>query len=226
MDRNILRLAAYELLYRPDAPVAAVVNEAVELAKKYSTAESGRFVNGVLGALARQPRGETAKRADGRGHGAMPEMSRFEMRPFALPEAETGRKLGGDAEDVWDVPPPRRVSPDGRSVAAWTYEADFAFTLRRDGDLVAYGEIVEDVVEHDVEIQHLLVAPDMRSAGVGKALLSRLCAFLAASRPYPEVWLRVGRDNAPAAACARAVGFEDDPAMSGPRFLWLKKPSY
>ena len=58
VDRNILRLAAYELLYRPDAPVAAVVNEAVELAKKYSTAESGRFVNGVLGALARQPRGE------------------------------------------------------------------------------------------------------------------------------------------------------------------------
>lgn len=61
VDRNILRLAAYELLYRPDAPVAAVVNEAVELAKKYSTSDSGRFVNGVLGALARQPRGESAE---------------------------------------------------------------------------------------------------------------------------------------------------------------------
>ncbi|MDQ2686618.1 MAG: transcription antitermination factor NusB [Armatimonadota bacterium] len=58
VDRNILRMAAYELLYRPDTPVASVVNEAVELAKKYSTAESGRFVNGVLGALAREPRGE------------------------------------------------------------------------------------------------------------------------------------------------------------------------
>ncbi|MBV9850929.1 MAG: transcription antitermination factor NusB [Armatimonadetes bacterium] len=57
VDRNILRLGAYELLFLPDSPVAAVVNEAVELAKKYSTAESGRFVNGVLGALARQPRG-------------------------------------------------------------------------------------------------------------------------------------------------------------------------
>jgi len=57
VDRNLLRLASYELLYRPDAPVAAVINEAIELAKKYSTAESGRFVNGVLGALARQPRG-------------------------------------------------------------------------------------------------------------------------------------------------------------------------
>ncbi len=60
VDRNILRMAGYELLFRPDAPVAAVVNEAVELAKKYSTAESGRFVNGVLGALARQPRGPRA----------------------------------------------------------------------------------------------------------------------------------------------------------------------
>lgn len=59
VDRNILRLTSYEVLYRPDTPVAAVINEAVELAKKYSTAESGRFVNGVLGALARTtPRGQ------------------------------------------------------------------------------------------------------------------------------------------------------------------------
>jgi N utilization substance protein B len=46
-------MTAYEVLYRFDTPVAAVINEAVELAKKYSTAESGRFVNGVLGAVAR-----------------------------------------------------------------------------------------------------------------------------------------------------------------------------
>ncbi len=74
VDRNILRLAAYELLHRPDAPVAVVVNEAVELAKKYSTADSGRFVNGVLGALARQPRGEnlseTGEAAQEEGDGA------------------------------------------------------------------------------------------------------------------------------------------------------------
>jgi N utilization substance protein B len=58
VDRNILRMTAFEILYRQDTPVAAVINEAVELAKKYSTAESGRFVNGVLGALARSvPRG-------------------------------------------------------------------------------------------------------------------------------------------------------------------------
>jgi len=54
VDRNIMRLAAYEILYLPDIPIGASINEAVELAKKYSTAESGRFVNGVLGALAGQ----------------------------------------------------------------------------------------------------------------------------------------------------------------------------
>ena len=59
VDRNILRMTAFEILYRQDTPVAAVINEAVELAKKYSTNESGRFVNGVLGGLARSvPRGE------------------------------------------------------------------------------------------------------------------------------------------------------------------------
>jgi transcription antitermination protein NusB len=52
VDRNILRIAAYEVMFLPDVPAGATINEAVELAKKYSTAESGRFVNGVLGALA------------------------------------------------------------------------------------------------------------------------------------------------------------------------------
>lgn len=53
VDRNVLRLATFELLYRPDVHPSVVVDEAVELAKKYSTAESGRFVNGVLGSLIR-----------------------------------------------------------------------------------------------------------------------------------------------------------------------------
>jgi len=54
VDRNILRLATAEIAFgASDAPAGAVVNEAVELAKKYSTRDSGRFVNGVLGALVR-----------------------------------------------------------------------------------------------------------------------------------------------------------------------------
>jgi N utilization substance protein B len=68
VDRNILRLAAAEILFAAsDAPPGAVVNEAVELAKKYSTGESGRFVNGVLGSLVREveaARGPSGARPD------------------------------------------------------------------------------------------------------------------------------------------------------------------
>jgi transcription antitermination protein NusB len=51
VDRNILRLAAFELMYS-DISAAIVINEAVDLAKEYSTAGSGKFVNGVLDSLA------------------------------------------------------------------------------------------------------------------------------------------------------------------------------
>lgn len=53
VDRNVLRLAACEILLMPDIPHGASVDEAVELAKKFSTEESGKFVNGVLGNLVR-----------------------------------------------------------------------------------------------------------------------------------------------------------------------------
>src|SRR6476646_854560 len=52
IDRNLLRLALYELKDRPDVPVAVVIDEAVELAKRFSTDDSGRFVNGMLSAIA------------------------------------------------------------------------------------------------------------------------------------------------------------------------------
>jgi N utilization substance protein B len=59
VDRNILRMAAGEILFPvTHAPAGAVVNEAVELAKKYSTSDSGKFVNGVLGALVRDREGK------------------------------------------------------------------------------------------------------------------------------------------------------------------------
>ena len=56
IDRNILRLAIYELLVRADVPVAVVINEAVELAKRFSTEESGKYVNGMLSAIAKRVR--------------------------------------------------------------------------------------------------------------------------------------------------------------------------
>ena len=57
LDRAVLRLGTYELLAEADVPVAVVLDEAVELAKQYSTEESGRFVNGVLATLAAELRG-------------------------------------------------------------------------------------------------------------------------------------------------------------------------
>lgn len=51
IDRNVLRLAIYELHYQPDVPYKVVINEAVEIAKRFGGPTSGRFVNGVLGTV-------------------------------------------------------------------------------------------------------------------------------------------------------------------------------
>jgi transcription antitermination protein NusB len=49
VDKNVLRIAAFELLFEPAIPPAVTINEAIEISRKYSTQESGKFVNGVLG---------------------------------------------------------------------------------------------------------------------------------------------------------------------------------
>jgi len=54
VDLAILRLALFEILFREDIPGSVAINEAIELAKKYSTDESGGFVNGVLGKIVRE----------------------------------------------------------------------------------------------------------------------------------------------------------------------------
>ncbi|WP_138753411.1 transcription antitermination factor NusB [Paenibacillus sinopodophylli] len=51
VDRQVLRLACYEMIFRDDVPPKATINEAIELAKHFGTEESGKFVNGVLGKL-------------------------------------------------------------------------------------------------------------------------------------------------------------------------------
>src|SRR5947209_6890104 len=61
VDRNVLRLAIYEMLHREDIPPVVSINEAVDIAKKFSTQDSGKFVNGILdkvkGELMRPARG-------------------------------------------------------------------------------------------------------------------------------------------------------------------------
>lgn len=54
VDRNVLRLAAYELAFEGEVPVKATLNEAIELAKRYGTEESGKFVNGILDRIAQE----------------------------------------------------------------------------------------------------------------------------------------------------------------------------
>lgn len=67
VDRNILRLAIHEMLFCPEIPPVVSINEAIDIAKKYSTEESGRFVNGVLDrikATLKRPERTSAKAAD------------------------------------------------------------------------------------------------------------------------------------------------------------------
>lgn len=56
IDRNILRIAIYELLFCRDVPYKVVINEAIEIGKKYGTLESGKFINGVLDGVAKERR--------------------------------------------------------------------------------------------------------------------------------------------------------------------------
>ena len=62
VDKNVLRMALYELIHHPEIPVSTVINDAVEVAKKYSTDDSGRFVNGILGSFLRRRSGENGGR--------------------------------------------------------------------------------------------------------------------------------------------------------------------
>jgi len=68
VDRAVLRLGVYELLWATDVPAAVAIDEAVELAKTLSTDDSPRFVNGVLAQLLREAAGPDSDRVDGPTH--------------------------------------------------------------------------------------------------------------------------------------------------------------
>lgn len=58
VDRNILRLAVYEFLYEPETPKTVVINEALEIARRFSTFEATQFINGILDAIKRDLEGQ------------------------------------------------------------------------------------------------------------------------------------------------------------------------
>ena len=65
IDRNVLRIALYEMFHGNDVPPIVAINEAVDIAKKYSTAESGGFINGILDRIRRDLLGEERRGGGG-----------------------------------------------------------------------------------------------------------------------------------------------------------------
>lgn len=65
IDRNLMRMALHEILHDPEVPTAVAIDEAVELAKEFSTEDSGRFVNGVLARIAEDAAGQTQEETAG-----------------------------------------------------------------------------------------------------------------------------------------------------------------
>jgi len=61
IERNVLRIALYEIMHMPDIPASVSVDEAVEIAKHYASDESGKFVNGILGAYLRSEEGKPSE---------------------------------------------------------------------------------------------------------------------------------------------------------------------
>ena len=85
VDRAILRLAAYEIIHREDIPPVVAINEAVDIAKKFSTDESGKFVNGILDNMAaklNRPRHTTGMTAE-----PVEQISEVKLQPLPKPGA-------------------------------------------------------------------------------------------------------------------------------------------
>lgn len=92
VDRALLRIGVFELAHLPDVPTGAVISEAVELAKRYSTDHSGKFVNGMLSRIAEEVRPGAAKRPE------RPEPTDRSTRPGPASE-------GTEVTDVGDADP-------------------------------------------------------------------------------------------------------------------------
>ncbi|MBI4563246.1 MAG: transcription antitermination factor NusB [Planctomycetes bacterium] len=91
IDRNILRLATYELLYLEEIPPLVTINEAIDMAKKYSTKKSGNFVNGILDHIRVAFTGDAERRSD-----PSTSLGAGEPPPATPPDKPT------EGSDAWD----------------------------------------------------------------------------------------------------------------------------
>ena len=109
IDRNILRISAAEMLFMPDVPPRASIQEALVLAEKFATTESPRFVNGVLDALLREVEG-TVPRAAGEPGAAE---RRERGRPPGGPRGERGERGERGGKDRGEGSPPHGANGGG-----------------------------------------------------------------------------------------------------------------
>jgi N utilization substance protein B len=105
IDRNILRLGAYEVLFRPEIPAKVAINESLELAKRYSTAQSSRFVNGILDRVLQLHEQPEAFQAEAEAQAAAESEAEARSRPEpapdqTLPPLHRLRAAQAEAEDV------------------------------------------------------------------------------------------------------------------------------
>jgi N utilization substance protein B len=104
LDRNILRLAMFELVFQPDTPYKVVINEAIDIAKRFSTAQSGSFVNGILD-RARVLIEES--RAANDGHPVAPQRGELPEVPAVRPSRKLEHGDGFTSISTFDPPTPR-----------------------------------------------------------------------------------------------------------------------
>jgi predicted GNAT family N-acyltransferase len=152
-------------------------------------------------------------------------MPTYELTPFRLDDAALVADWFLDADDVAQVTGERRFPIDADDLVVWSYEATRAYLLTEDDFPVAYGEIVEDDAEGDVEIGRLIVAPSWRERPAGEVLVKMLADKVETSFNYDETWLRVSRENARQLSYAVTNGFHEAPECSGEKYIWLRKPN-
>ena len=168
VDRTLLRMAIWELLERPDIPTGAVISEAVELAKTYSTEESGRFVNGLLGSVAAEVRG--VKRS-------MTSSLAAAAGTFTLGGDLTVNRMGFGAmritgEGIWGDPPDR---------------AEAITVLRRAVDLGV--DLIDTADSYGPYVSEDLIAEALHPNPDGLVIATKG----GLTRTGPEEWHPVGR---------------------------------
>jgi N utilization substance protein B len=128
MDRVVLRIGAYELIYSESVPPKVVINEAVELAKAFGGDNSSKFVNGVLGTLLRQREGgeapEKADKSDKPAKGKAKSKAAKTDEPASGPDSETATEPDGQTASAPDSEP--ATEPQDEPVAPVTDEPNEA----------------------------------------------------------------------------------------------------